>query len=81
MIVANIERESTQLCHNIGIAAKTFLDTFKKNQSKIIVLQSLKPQIIGSILFNRLSQYDLIINNYQIIPLNNLTSEDLQKNN
>lgn len=79
MIIAEIDMQSLRLCKNIRKAAKTFLNQDEKDQCKLIVLQSLKPQLIKSILLDRLSHYNVVVKDYEIIPLQQLTKIDLQK--
>lgn len=80
VIIAEIDIQSLRLYKNIRKATKTFLNQDEKGQCKLIVLQSLKPQLIKSILLDRLSHYNVVVNGYLIIPLHQLTKIDLQKN-
>lgn len=80
VIIAEIDMQSLQLCNNIRKATKTFLNSCGKDECELIVLQSFNPQIIKSILLDRLSHYDVVVKDYEIIPLHQLTNADLQKN-
>lgn len=80
VIIAEIDMQSLQLCNNIKKAAKTFLNSYGKDECTLIILQSLKPHLIKSILLDRLSHYDVVVKDYEVIPLHQLTNDDLQKN-
>ena len=80
MIIAEIDIQSLQLCTNIRKATKTFLNSSGKDECELIVLQSLKPHLIKSILLDRLLHYDVVVKDYEIIPLHQLAHADLEKN-
>ncbi len=79
MSTAEIDKESIQLCRNIEKAAKAFIDSNNENQSRIMVFKSLNPELIKTILAEKLSQYNVTVKDYQIVPLGNLTYIDLLK--
>lgn len=80
MSVTEVDIQSLQLCNNLKKVSKNFLNSCGNHECELIVFQSLKPQLIKSMLVDRLSYYDVVVKDYEIISLHQLSNVDLQKN-